>query len=72
MLEFNDQYPVEQTKGSFLHICGKSGKFSCAHSKENPVLINFLNLSTISCPKLSKETNFHFQFVPDSLNLQYL
>ena len=37
------------------------------HSVENPVLLNFVHLSTTFSPKLCLETDFHFSLVPDPL-----
>ena len=47
-------------------------KSAVTHSIEKPVLLNFVNLSSIFCPRLSEETDFHFQLGPDPLILQFL
>ena len=35
-------------------------KSAVTHPIEKPILINFMNLSTILCPRLSEETHSHF------------
>ena len=40
-----------------LQNCEKSG---VKHSIEKAILLNLLDLPTIFCPSMPKETNFHF------------
>ena len=39
-------------KGNFDTCAGKSRKVSCKHSIEKLIFLNFVNLSTIFCPRL--------------------
>ena len=47
-------------------------KSAVKDSIEKPILLNFVNLSPTFCPRLSEETNFHFQLNLDSMILHFL
>ena len=49
-----------------------SKKIAVEHSIEGSNLLNFLNLSTTICPRLSEEAFFHFQISPDPMILHFL
>ena len=58
MLRFDDEYPDDRTqKTNFLHLNHENS--AKKHSIEKHILLNFLNLSTMFCPRLSEETHFH-------------
>ena len=50
----------------------KKKKKAVEHSIEGSNLLNFLNLSTTICPRLSEEAFFHFQISPDPMILHFL
>ena len=52
-----------------LQKCEKS---AVKRSIERLMLINFLDLSTILCPRFSDETYFYLYFNPDSIELTFL
>ena len=53
------EYPVGHQKKESFTVCKKTGK-AVKHSKKKLILLNFVNLSAIFCPRLSAETCFHF------------
>ena len=56
------------TQKTDCYIEGKNPqKQAVKHSMEKHILLNFVNLSTIICPRLSEEKHFHFQLGPDTL-----
>ena len=50
----------------------KKKKKAVEDSIEGSNLLNFLNLSTTICPRLSEEAVFHFQISPDPMILHFL
>ena len=61
MLGFDGKYPAVHPKAKIWRILVKNcTKSAATHSIEKPVLVNFVNLSPIFCPRLSEETDFHF------------
>ena len=60
MLGFDGEYTAVQPKAKFSHFLVKNGKKSAVkHSMENPIFLNFVNLSASFCPRLPDETEFH-------------
>ena len=53
------EYPVGHQKKESFTVCKKTEK-AVKHSKKKLILLNFVNLSAIFCPRLSAETCFHF------------
>ena len=53
------EYPVGHQKKESFTNCQKTEK-AVKHSKKKLILLNFVNLSAIFCPRLSAETCFHF------------
>ena len=73
ILRFNDNYPTGHLKVKFEHFLVKSWKkLALKHSIEKTILLNFVNLSTTFCPRLSEETDFHFWLIPGPLILDFL
>ena len=69
MLGFDGEYPAVHPNAKFwrflLNNCKKS---AVKHS----ILFTFVNLSPNFCPRLSEETDFHFQLGPNLLILHFL
>ena len=61
MLRSDGEYPALHPKANFLRFLVKICKKSAVkYSIENPILLNFVNLSPTFSPRLSEETDFHF------------
>ena len=61
MLGFYGEYSAGLPKVKFRRFQLKNCKMSVAKQfKEKPILLNFVNLYTTICPRLSEETDFHF------------
>ena len=72
MLGFDGEYPAVHPKARFWRFLVKNYKKSAVkHSIEKPILLNFVNLSPTFCPRLSQETDFHFQLGPHFLILHF-
>ena len=64
MLGFDGEYPAGHPKAKFWHFLVNSCKKSAVkHTIEKPILLNYVNLSTIFCPRLyfPLQCIFYFQ-----------
>ena len=62
VVEYNKKFKLGNSK-KVPEINGTDSEYPAGyqkHSIEKPILPNFVNLSTIFCPRLSEKTYFHF------------
>ena len=56
MFGFDGEYPADHPRGKFWQLKNRK-KTAVKHSREKPILLNFVNLTIIPCPRLFSTAN---------------
>ena len=60
MLRFDRKSSTGHPRAKFRHFSVNCKISAVRHYIEKPILLNFVNLCTTLCPRLSEETDIHF------------
>ena len=73
MLGIEKKLLIRSCKGQILVlVLQEFQKLAVNNSMEKPVVLSFVDFSTIFCPRLSEEIYFYLQLSPDPMELIFL